>query len=405
MSERNGQSLLQAGVELAGEAFSGTLSTVEGVQQSVIASIARVLPPARGVGWASSFVYGRVRDIGWLSFASVGQVAGLAHALHPGGASGVPQRTHLGLQAALNGAFGDHLQARGNGLGLAMNFCVAGVPIAVIAPSLKKHLGKPRKNLVILLHGLCLNDMQWRQADKPDFGEQLETDLGYSSLRLRYNSGRHISDNGRDFSALMEKLLGAYPTKIKRLTLIGHSMGGLVARSACGYAQEHGHHWIEQLTEVVCLGSPHLGAPLERLGHWFTRGLTATPFTAPLSALGEIRSAGIKDLRYGYLREQDWQVPGADAPRADESQSLPLLEHVRYYNIAASLGKTPDDWRGRWFGDFLVPVKSATTSTHKSRNMSTRKQDGRVFFGMNHFALIHHADVYAAIRAWLGIKP
>lgn len=403
MPEHEDQSLLQASVDLAGEAFSGAVHTVEGVHQSIVSGIARILPPARSVGWVSGFVYGRVRDIGWLSFATASQAAGLAHALHPGTASEVPQRTRLGFQAALNGAFGDHLQAHGNGLGFAMDFCVDGAPIAVTAPSLKKNLGKPRKNLVILLHGLCLNDMQWRQADKPGFGDQLEADLGYSSLRLRYNSGRHISDNGRDFSELMEKLLKAYPTKIKRLTLIGHSMGGLVARSACGYAQEHGHQWVEQLTEVVCLGSPHLGAPLERLGHWFTRSLTYTPFTAPLSALGEIRSAGIKDLRYGYLREQDWRAADVDVPRA--SEPLPLLEHVRYYNVAASLGKTPDDWRDRWFGDFLVPVKSATTTTYKSRNMSTCKQDGRVFFGMSHFALIHHPDVYAAISAWLANEP
>lgn len=399
------QSLLQASVELAGDAFNGLVHTVEGVHQSIVSGIATVLPPARGVGWVSSFIYARVRDVGWLGFASASQAAGLAEALRPGAARDVPQRTRMGLQAALNGAFGDHLETRGNGLGFNMGLCVNGKPIALTAHSLKKHLRKPQPNLVIMLHGLCLNDMQWRHAGTPDFGDRLEADLGYSSLRLRYNSGRHISANGREFAQLMQTLVSVYPVKIKRLTLVGHSMGGLVARSACFYAEQGGQDWVKHLSDIVCLGSPHLGAPLERLGQWVTHSLTATPLTAPLSGLGKIRSAGIKDLRYCYLRDQDWNGQDLDAPGLCRPEPLPPVKHVRYYNIAATLGKAANDPLDRWLGDWLVPVKSATSTVHRSRNMPGCNQDGRVFFGMNHFALMHHPDVYAAIYAWLANKP
>lgn len=398
--------MLRASVDLAGEAFFGTVKTVEGVHQSIVGSVARYVPVAHPVGWISGFVYRRVRDVGQLSFAVASQAAGLADMLRPGSAANIPEEARLGLRAALNGAFGDYLEARGNDLALPMSFCADGDVLDISTAGIKRALPDAGGHLVILLHGLCLNDLSWRHAGQPDFGDRLKCDIGATTLRLRYNSGRHISTNGREFADLMEALLKVYPVKLKRLTLIGHSMGGLVARSACYYATKSNHRWAKSLTEVICLGSPHLGAPLERLGHWFTHSLTRTPFTAPLSDLGRIRSAGIKDLRHCNLRDEDWQNQDMDARYASKPRPLPLLENVRYFNVAASLGKSPNDRLDRWFGDILVPVKSATsTPAHRSRRMRGSGQDGRVFFGMSHFALVHDPDVYASIYAWLTGKP
>ncbi len=408
MDHRNtkNEPLLRASVDLAGDAFGGAVKTIEGVHQSIVGAFARINPAAKPVGWISGFVYGRVRDVGHLSFSVLGQAAGLAQMLRPGSASEVPEDTRLGMRAALNGAFGDHLETQDNGLAFKMGFYIDGKPLKLTPANLQTKLPEASNHLLILLHGLCLNEMQWRHAGEPDFGDRLEDDLGTTTLRLRYNTGRHISTNGREFTQLMEALIAAYPVKVKRLTLIGHSMGGLVARSACYYAQQSKQRWHKSLTEVVCLGSPHLGAPLERLGHWFTHSLTRTPFTAPLSGLGRIRSAGIKDLRYCYLLDAHWQDQDLDAREASKPEPLPLLEHVRYFNVAATLGKSPNDPLDRWLGDLLVPVKSATTTPeHSSRRMARRGQEGRVFFGMSHFALMHDADVYTAIHAWLNDKP
>lgn len=394
---------LRGGLALAADAFTGSVNIVQGVHRSVTRTIGRVNAGAYPVGWSSDFVYGRVRDIGRLSFFGVSQVAGLAETLLPAHTRDIPERLALGLHSAVNGAFGDYLERSGNELALSMDLVADdGRPIALTRNGLSVALDKPSPRVVLLVHGLGMNDQQWRQGGRPDFGERLARDYGYTALRLRYNSGRHISHNGRDLARLLQAFVAAYPVRLERLTIIGHSMGGLVARSACHYAQEAGHDWIDVLTDMVMLGSPHLGAPLERLGNRVTRSLTRVTYTRPFASIGDIRSAGVKDLRYGYLRDEDWQKDEASGEYT-ATPALPALDHVGHFLVAATLGKREDDPLGRWLGDLLVPVSSAVGHSRvPSRRFSARDQDGRVFYGMNHFALLHHKDVYEAIAGWLA---
>ena len=394
---------LRGGMSMASDAFVGTVNIVNGVHQAVTQTVSRLAPPARPIGRGSDFVYGRVRDIGRLSFFGASQIAGLAETLVPARKRDIPQRLSLGLHSALNGAFGDYLERNDNELALPMTLVGdRGRPVSVTRHGLGVAIAAPTARVVVLVHGLGMNDQQWRQGDRPDFGEQLADEFGYTALRLRYNSGRHISENGRDFAALMQAFFEAYPVEIERLTLVGHSMGGLVARSACHYAEQAGHSWHKALADLVLLGSPHLGAPLERLGHQVTHSLTRLSYTRPLSALGEIRSAGVKDLSHGYLRDEDWQKDEG-APRPTPAAALPALEHVGHFLVAATLGRRGEDPIGRWLGDMLVPVTSAVGhSTVPSRRFPASDQDGRIFYGMNHFALMHHRDVYGAIREWLA---
>lgn len=387
---------------MAADAFVGGVTIVNGVHQAVTRTVARLAPAATPIGRGSDFVYGRVRDIGRLSFFGVSQFAGLAESLLPARKRDMPQRLSLGLHSALNGAFGDYLERSDNELALPMTLIDdAGQPVALSREGLARAVAGPTSRLVLLVHGLGMNDQQWRQGDRDDFGRRLGRDFGYTALRLRYNSGRHISQNGRDLAALLERVCTLYPVAIERLTIVGHSMGGLVARSACHYGRLAGHDWPDRLTELVFLGSPHLGAPLERLGHQVTHSLTRLSYTQPLSAIGEIRSAGVKDLSHGHLRDEDWQE--ADAVPPTPSAALPVLDHVGHFLVAATLGRRGDDPLGRWLGDLLVPVTSAVGESRvPSRRFSARDQDGRVFYGMNHFALTHHDDVYAAIAEWLS---
>jgi pimeloyl-ACP methyl ester carboxylesterase len=393
---------LRGGLSMASDAFVGSVSIVNGIHQAVTQAVGRLAPPARPIGRGSDFVYGRVRDVGRLSFFGVRQVAGLAETLVPGRKRDMPQRLALGIHSALNGAFGDYLERSDNELALAMTLVDdAGHNIEVSAQGLRDALAEPTSRLVILVHGLGMNDQQWRQAGRDDFGQRLAHDFGYTALRLRYNSGRHISENGRDFAALLQALYIFYPAAIERLTIVGHSMGGLVARSACHYGEQAGHDWPDALTDMVLLGSPHLGAPLERLGRQVTHALTRLPYTQPLSAIGEIRSAGVKDLSHGHLRDEDWQRDTDPSPTPPEALASP--DHVGHFLVAATLGRRGDDPLGRWFGDLLVPVSSAVGHADvSSRRFTARDQDGRIFYGMNHFALVHHEDVYAAIAEWLA---
>lgn len=394
---------LRGGLALAADVFSGAVDIVNGVHQAVTHSVSRLVPPAYPIGRSSDFVYARVRDVGRLSFFGVSQFVGLAETFVPARKRDIPHRLSLGVHSALNGAFGDYLERSGNDLAFGMGLVDDhGRPIELNAQALRAACDRPSPRVVLLVHGLGMNDQQWRPAGRRDFGERLDADFGYTALRLRYNSGRHISHNGRDLARLLEHLCEYYPVPIERLTVIGHSMGGLVARSACHYGEQAGHDWVDTLTELVCLGSPHLGAPLERLGHQVTVSLRRLRHTEPFSMIGDIRSAGVKDLSHGHLRDEDWQQD-EDAPRSTPAPSPPALDHVGHFLVAATLGRGDDDPLGRWLGDLLVPVGSAVAhSSVPSRRFPARDQDGCVFYGMNHFALMHHNDVYRAIANWLA---
>lgn len=413
MSQRSSQNIrneriatsalwLRGGLAMASDAFSGTVHLVHEVHRAIGNTTAPVNPVALPGRLTRDFVYGSVRQIGALSFLGARQAAAFSETWVPARRRDIPERLSLGLRSALNGALGDYLERSHNELALTM--CLVdddGREVPLEPRAMAEALPQATGRIVLLVHGLGMNDQQWRQAGRADFGDRLAADHDYTALRLRYNSGRHISDNGQALDSLLSQLVEHYPVAIERLTLIGHSMGGLVARSACYYGQQNAQTWLGYLGDLVCLGSPHLGAPLERLGNWFNQGLTRVPYTRPLSAVVDVRSAGVKDLRYGYLLEADWRKD-ADSDEHTPSSAVPGPDHVGHFLVAATLGHNEDDPRGRWFGDLLVPVESAVGhSRQPSRRFVARDQAGRVFYNMSHFALIYHADVYAAVLEWL----
>ena len=210
-------------------------------------------------------------------------------------------------------------------------------------------LAAPPSRLVLLVHGLCMNDLQWQRAGH-DHGEALARDLGCVPLYLRYNTGRPIAANGRAFADLLEALWQALPAPRPRLAIVGHSMGGLVARRACHHAGLAGHGWLADLDTLVFLGTPHLGAPLERAGSRVDRALELSPYVAPFRRLGATRSAGIRDLAHGL-------VDDGGGARSGPPPALP--SGVRCCAVAASLRKPPRRPHARLVGDGLVPVASA----------------------------------------------
>ena len=306
--------------------------------------------------------------------------------------------------AALNGVLGDHLAATANPLAIPMRLRCDGVPLQAGT------VADARSKVAVLVHGLCMNDRQWaRSRSAPDAANDaaaaLARELGYSVLHLHYNSGRHISHNGCDFSDLLQALNAQWPQPIQELLLIGHSMGGLVSRSACHHAAVAGHDWLPRLRAMVFLGSPHHGAALERGGNGLDLLLGASPYTAPFARLGKIRSAGITDLRYGYVRDEDWLGQDRFARTGDQRQPLALPAHVDCYAIAASTGKQPGDLSDRVLGDGLVSVESAL-GRHPDPAMVLPIPESRqwVGYGINHLQLLDHPAVYAQLRQWLGAR-
>lgn len=303
--------------------------------------------------------------------------------------------------AVLNGVLGDYLEETHNPLAIRMGFRFAGQSLELQPEALSRAIPGLNGRILVMVHGLCMNDLGWRRRHH-EHGAALARDRGYTPVYLYYNSGRHISSNGQEFAAQMEALLAAWPVEPEQLVILGHSMGGMLARSAYHYANLAGYGWPRQLDKMVFLGTPHHGAPLERGGNWFHVLVDNSSYTAPLSALGKIRSAGITDLRYGNLLDEDWEGHDRFAHIGDQRNPLPLPSTVQCYAIAATTGLQAGDIRDRLLGDGLVPVESAL-GQHENPDMKLAflPQNQQIEYGMNHLDLLNRHAVYQQLLTWL----
>jgi pimeloyl-ACP methyl ester carboxylesterase len=219
---------------------------------------------------------------------------------------------------------------------------------------------------------------------------------------LHYNSGEHVSQNGRALADMLEGLLTAWPVPVEKLVIVGHSMGGLLARSACHYGRLAGHGWQQHLRQMVFLGTPHHGAPLERGGNWVNVMLELSPYTAALARLAKIRSAGITDLRHGSIRDEDWQHGDRFAHAGKKRGNMSLPQGVQCFALGATLSKQGGNPGKRLLGDGLVPLHSAL-GRHKDgrRDLSFRDSQQWVGYGMNHMDLLDDPGVHEQLLKWL----
>lgn len=318
----------------------------------------------------------------------------------PGERRSTPKRE--AMLAALNGVLGDYLAATHNPLAIVMRLRRKGRPLTLEMPLLAAAIPHPARKLVVLVHGLCMNDRQWTRK-RHNHGTALARDLGYTEIHLHYNSGLHVSTNGRTFANLMEDLLDQWPAPVEELAILAHSLGGLVSRSAYHYGTEAGHRWPRRLGRLVFLGTPHHGAPLERAGNWVDVVLQQNPLTSPLARLGKIRSAGITDLRYGNLLDEDWEGRDRFAHSGDQRRPVPLPNDVRCYAVAATTGRETAGLRHGLPGDGIVPVDSALGRHPEAfRSLSFDKSQEWIGYGMNHWDLLSRPAVYQQIVRWLA---
>jgi pimeloyl-ACP methyl ester carboxylesterase len=306
----------------------------------------------------------------------------------------------LGL---LNGLRGDALAAEGSPLEVGMSVRAGGRPVPPERAALATGFPAARPRLVVFLHGLMETERSWRLGGGPSYGPRLECDLPVTAIDVRYNSGRHISENGRALAALLEAVCAAWPVEVAEIALVGHSMGGLVARSACHRAAEDGMAWVRRVRHVVSLGTPHLGAPLARAVHYAGCALHAVPETRPFGSLLRRGSAGIRDLRHGSLVDEDWIGRDPHALRAAACREVPLLDGATHCFVAATVTQSPRHPVARLLGDALV-LEASAAGRSRTRRIPFRAEDGMHLGGAHHLALLNHPAVYARLRDWLGAQ-
>lgn len=391
---------LRGAARLVIDAVVQTTNVVEGMHLNISRAPWPLGPALEGrTGGITGLVYRSIRDITGLVGTGIDALlAPLAELLAAPGSS----RERETVVAALNGVLGDHLETSGNPLAISMSLRCGGRPLPLQREALAAQFPEAGGKLLVLLHGLCMNDLQWLHQGH-DHGAALAREFGGTVLYLHYNSGRHISSNGREFAQLLETLLREWPAEVTELSLLGHSMGGLVARSACHYARQAGHIWPARLRRMLFLGTPHHGAPLERHGNRLqTFVANLSPYVAPLARLGMLRSAGVTDLRHGSLLDEDWQDHDR-FDRADDRRAVVPLPPVPCYAAAATLGRERGDAQDRWLADGLVPVWSAL-GEHRdpARELGLPQPRRWVACETNHWDLLSRPEVYAQLAAWFG---
>jgi pimeloyl-ACP methyl ester carboxylesterase len=350
---------LRAIAQLASEATHEVTNIVQGVHSAI----------GQDPFGITKFVYNRVRGVNRLVGLSLDAVLGQLETL-VSPAQDSPER--LAVLAALNGVMGDRLFANNNHLAMAMQLHNDNVQ------------NTNATKIIVFLHGLCMNDLQWTTIEEDtqvSYGRTLQLALGYKPIYLRYNTGRSIAENGQEFSRLMENLVRDWPDPIESINIVGYSMGGLVTRLARNVALEQNLQWVQKLNKVVFIGTPHLGAPLEQLGHWVEQMLGRSSYTAPFASLTQLRSHGINDLRAGLTHHVVTE----------------LHSHTKFYTIAGSTSAQAEanGLVNATIGDGLVPVASALS------NLSIPINQQHIVYQTNHLQLLHSKAVGDQLVKWL----
>lgn len=381
---------LRGVLRLVGATIDGTADIAQDMHRTVAGTARRLLAPIPAAAAAGRLhagvadgVYACVRGGSRLLFGVLD-----AALEHGGPLLAPPVALPSPLVGVLHGIVGDRMARDRNPMRTTMHLRHRGAALPLTREALAAALDGAHERVVVFVHGLAADESSWELSSARawgragvSYGALLAERHGYTPLHVRYNSGLRIADNGRSLAALLGALLEEYPADLGDLVLIGHSMGGLVVRSACLHGHVAGATWTRRVRDVVCLGSPHRGAPLEKIGAAAAAALAAVPVTAPIARVLDVRSAGIKDLRRGVVRD-------------DGECDDPPPATARYHFLAGTLrGAGPV--LGWAVGDGLVRVGSAT--------LWGRPRVRRVRFdGLHHVHLLNHPRVYAYLEAALA---
>ncbi len=399
---------IRASGQLATRTLTDTVSHVEQVHRAVAARTfavsAPVSLPARIIhDVIATGVYTLIREIGLVAGMAASELVGAAAgSVFPAGST---PRSNLAL-AVLNAILGDQLADQSSPLAIPMAVRRDRADVVPRRESLEVAFPEATSKVAVFLHGLGETEESWRLhaerhglGTESTYGSRLAEDLGYTPVYLRYNTGLHISENGRHLTSLLDDVVAAWPAPVTELILIGHSMGGLVSRSACHYGHQRNHSWVSMLRHVFYLGTPHLGAGLEQWVRRLSDVFAKLDESRPLASVLDRRSVGVKDLSAGYLLDDDWCDGGSGSQRAPND--VPLIPWANHYAVSATVTASRDHPLGRLVGDFLVQPDSARGQSRDGEHIPFPVEHTRHFGGLHHFNLLNHPTVYEALREWL----
>jgi pimeloyl-ACP methyl ester carboxylesterase len=406
----NGEEIRAAG-RVVGDALAGVVGAVRDVHAAIAdRSFSAAGPAARPVQAVHDVIaggiYAAVRGAHFVLPRVVSTAA--AYGLPPDRAPLSERRSGRLALAVVNGLWGDTLSGQYPGLATTMAVRSRSADVPLTAEALRAAFPGATPRIALFVHGLCETEEYWSLssrrhygADRTTLGSRLRRDLGYTPVYLRYNTGLHVSDNGMRLAGLLDGLVAGWPVPVEEVTLVGHSMGGLVIRSAGQHAATGSHPWVSLVRHVVCLGTPHLGAPLEKGVHAAAWLLARFPETRPAARLLSLRSVGVKDLAFGALVEEDWRDADPDELLRDRCTEVPFLPHAAHYFIGATVTRSRDNPFATVVGDLFVRFPSASGSG-RLRHIPFESDNGRHLGGLHHFDLLNHPEVHEQLCAWLA---
>ena len=313
-----------------------------------------------------------------------------------------------GVLSAVNAWFGDRLAASGDALAVPLRVRTTGHPLRRRPGNVIHDVGESATGRIVLfLHGLGESDRCWSVGTEAAFGDR-HTDYGtllaqdgWTPLYACFNSGRHVSETGAEVSDLLAELQTRWPVPLRQIALVGHSMGGLIARSAALSAVERSQDWVAHLTDLVLLGTPNSGAPLEMFANLGTTLLGALPQSRPFAHWINRRSVGIKDLRYGSVVLADHGDPeSVDVFWRNTCTDPAAPPGVRHARVSATLSRRPTGLSAL-AGDLLVTNISAM-GTHRRRKLNFEPDRVLHLGGRHHFNLLADREAADALRRWLA---
>lgn len=314
-------------------------------------------------------------------------------------------RMGRGVVAAVNGLIGDELRMVDDPQAIVMAVRKDGGDIPVSPWPVGESFRGATSHIVLFLHGLCESDESWRIGDRSTgttYAQRIKDETDGTPVFIRYNTGLRVSENGKHLDWLIRQLVASWPTDVARITLVGHSMGGLVVRAATNHATASGQTWQHLVRDVICLGTPHTGAALEKVAHMGSRALHFFPESRPFSAILNSRSAGILDLRHGYITREEWE--GQDLTRLwglDRIAAAPL-PHAEYHFVVATLGATKRHPFSSVLGDLLVHFSSAAGIGRSGALVDGARLE--YLPSTHHFALLNHPRIGDWLVQWLTAR-